>query len=506
MPDPVSTTPTESHDQTSPVERTTSQSLLDVQAVLDRSQAMTARIEEARKSMSSLLASCQKTRESCEKVVQDTGNAHRASEDLDKKWDEFKAKFEEANRRLIGAIGSSLGHDTTLFGPGGGSRRSSTDDDDELPGMDELTQEQREGVFCGGASSSDNISLKTLCHMIRTKRIKNIAVMAGAGISVSAGIPDFRSKDGLYAKLKREYNMPNPQLLFSIDYFLENPNPFCERSLEMLPGKYRPTPTHCFLRLLNEKGILKRLYTQNIDTLEQVAGLPAEKCVFAHGSYSDAHCVECGNQMLLPEWRKCIEKQEVPRCGHKRWSLDSSGEPDEKKDSFTTAASSSSKATIDENVCNGLVKPDIVFFGEELPQRFSDVSKADFGNPNSSQKTSNPVHPVDCLLVLGTSLQVSPFNSLVARPELDVPRVLVNREKAGTRDSLYGGFEFDHKDNYRDLFLQGDCDDVVLEMCREIGWDKELDTLQKEIGAADGWDFLVKNQPKGGNKFQTITY
>ena len=60
-----------------------------------------------------------------------------------------------------------------------------------------------------------------------------------------------------------------------------------------MPGKYKPTYAHCFIRLY-EKGLLLRVYSQNIDGLERVAGIPENLLVEAHGSFSSASCVDCG--------------------------------------------------------------------------------------------------------------------------------------------------------------------------------------------------------------------
>jgi NAD-dependent protein deacetylase sirtuin 2 len=122
---------------------------------------------------------------------------------------------------------------------------------------------------------------------------------------------------------------------------LENPEPFCLLARELYPGNYAPTPAHCFVRLLHEKGVLLRNYTQNIDTLEREAGIPGEKLVEAHGSFAQAHCLECRKAHTREQVKEEIFAERVPRC---------------------TAVG-----------CNGLVKPDIVFFGEALPERFHQV-------------------------------------------------------------------------------------------------------------------------------------
>lgn len=105
-------------------------------------------------------------------------------------------------------------------------------------------------------------------------------------------------------------------------YFRTNPEPFFLLAKELFPGNYQPTPTHYFIRrgdvdpsgvgrqrvgrahvetpktldpsrLLHEKGMLLRCYTQNIDSLEHLAGLPKDRIVAAHGNFDSAHCIEC---------------------------------------------------------------------------------------------------------------------------------------------------------------------------------------------------------------------
>ena len=108
----------------------------------------------------------------------------------------------------------------------------------------------------------------------------------GAGISTSAGIPDFRSPDtGLYANLAR-LDLPYAEAVFDIGYFRKNPLPFYTLAQELYPGKYRPTITHSFINLLNKKGLLMQLFTQNIDCLEREAGVPDELIIEAHGSFA----------------------------------------------------------------------------------------------------------------------------------------------------------------------------------------------------------------------------
>jgi hypothetical protein len=103
-------------------------------------------------------------------------------------------------------------------------------------------------------------TIEELADRLKTGFYKNVAIMAGAGISVSAGIPDFRSPgSGLYSRLE-EYNLPDPQSVFEIKYFKKNPEPFFKLSQQLI-GDFKPTPTHYFLKLLEDKGILHNVFT-----------------------------------------------------------------------------------------------------------------------------------------------------------------------------------------------------------------------------------------------------
>ena len=110
--------------------------------------------------------------------------------------------------------------------------------------------------------------------------------------------------------------------------------------------------------------------------------------------------------------------------------------------------------------------PLVVFFGEALPERFFTCAHQDF--PEST-----------LLLVMGTSLAVHPFASLVGATSSGVPRLLINRERVG--ENL--GLNFEHGDG----FEGGDCDDVVRRLCKLLGWegklDKELRSVRPETPA-----------------------
>ena len=120
--------------------------------------------------------------------------------------------------------------------------------------------------------------------------------MSGAGISVSAGIPDFRSPNtGIYDNLK-EYDLPYPEAIFELAYFRKNPQAYysfvhhcAQRDCFDLA-----TPAHWFVRYLcNERKILHSYFTQNVDDLEGKAGMDMDKVIHAHGTVRRAHCSVC---------------------------------------------------------------------------------------------------------------------------------------------------------------------------------------------------------------------
>lgn len=137
-------------------------------------------------------------------------------------------------------------------------------------------------------------SLDDVVGLIR--RSKRIVVLTGAGVSVSCGIPDFRSRDGIYARLSKDFpDLPDPQAMFDIHYFKRDPRPFFKFAKEIYPGQFEPSPSHKFIRLLETHGKLMRNYTQNIDTLEKTAGI--DKVITCHGSFATASCTRCKHQV-----------------------------------------------------------------------------------------------------------------------------------------------------------------------------------------------------------------
>lgn len=217
---------------------------------------------------------------------------------------------------------------------------------------------------------------------------KNVLFMVGAGISTAAGIPDFRTPGtGLYSNLEK-LDLPYAEAVFDIDYLKKRPEAFYTLAKDMNPDRFEPTDFHRFIKWVDSQGYLRRCYTQNIDTLERRAGIDPAKIVEAHGSFHGNHCIECLEEFSSSRMEECLAADtiEVPRCAS----------------------------------CKGVVKPDIVFFGEGLPERFFDCMEEDFDDS------------VDLVIVAGTSLQVQPFANLPDMVHKNCPRVLFNMEAVGS--------------------------------------------------------------------------
>ena len=121
-----------------------------------------------------------------------------------------------------------------------------------------LTNSERLSVLDGAPS------LEALCSRVKAGRYKRVVVMAGAGVSVAAGIPDFRTPgSGLYDNLEK-YSLPRPQAVFEMESFRRNPQPFFSLAKTLYPvrGRFAPTKAHYFISLLAKKGYLLRCYSQ----------------------------------------------------------------------------------------------------------------------------------------------------------------------------------------------------------------------------------------------------
>ncbi len=189
------------------------------------------------------------------------------------------------------------------------------------------------------------------------KKSNNIVFFGGAGVSTESGIPDFRSKDGLY---NQKYKYP-PELILSHEFFLQRTEDFYEFYRDKLNSlKYEPNITHFKLAELEQLGKVKAVVTQNIDGLHQKAG---SKNVFElHGSVLRNYCMNC-NKFYDGEY--IFSSKGIPRCD-----------------------------------CGGIIKPDVVLYQEGLDDA-------------TLEGSIKAIREADMLIIGGTSLTVYPASGLI---------------------------------------------------------------------------------------------
>lgn len=266
---------------------------------------------------------------------------------------------------------------------------------------------------------------------LKNGTLNKITFITGAGISTSAGIPDFRSKTGLFAQMQKKYNLSSPAQFFQINHFYAHPEQFYEFCKGFDIEKYKPTKTHFFMGFLCEKGLIKRIYTQNVDGLELKAGVPREKMVFAHGTVVEAGCPECMETVDIEKLKEYIAEGNVMYCRD----------------------------------CGKPIKPKVVFYGENLPQSFFD--------------SFQDIYDTDLSFIMGTSLQVFPFGRLPYEVPKDAWRVLINRTRVGT---IFSMNRFKFTDEYKkDYFMEGYTDEMVAKIIKDVGWEEEFEAYCKKF-------------------------
>lgn len=204
------------------------------------------------------------------------------------------------------------------------------------------------------------------------KESKKIVFFGGAGVSTESGLKDFRSKDGLY---NEKYDYP-PEEILSHHFFINNTLEFYKFYRDKLDTRnFRPNITHEVLSLLEKKGKLSSIITQNIDGFHTDAG--NKKVLELHGSIKRNYCMDCGK---FYDEKIVFDSSDVPRCS-----------------------------------CGGIIKPDVVLYEEGL-------------DTETIKETIHEISNCDLLIIGGTSLNVYPaagFINYFRGNHL----VLINRDK-----------------------------------------------------------------------------
>jgi len=187
---------------------------------------------------------------------------------------------------------------------------------------------------------------------------KSMVFLGGAGVSTASGIPDFRSSTGLY----QVHQSLSPETILSHDYFINHPDGFYQFYKEkMIYLKAVPNASHQALASLEQQGKLQAVITQNIDGLHQLAG--SKQVLELHGSIYRNQCLICHKSYGI---EAILEAKGIPYCS-----------------------------------CGGMLKPDVVLYGEMLDQ-------------DTVNKAIQAIKNADLLIIGGTSLSVYPAASLIS--------------------------------------------------------------------------------------------
>jgi NAD-dependent deacetylase len=210
---------------------------------------------------------------------------------------------------------------------------------------------------------------------------KNIVVLTGAGISTESGIKDFRSQTGIYQMA--------PEYILSLDNFYHDPAGFYQFAIENLyHPEARPNQGHEILAQWETDGKVSHIITQNIDGLHQKAG--SKQVIEFHGTMKTASCQNCGITYTTEEMiNRRNTMQDFYVCNH-----------------CSTAAKN-----------ERYIKPDVVLFGDT----------GEWFTMEGFNEITNIINQADCLLVLGTSLKVTPFSTFPQYRREGTPLIIVNK-------------------------------------------------------------------------------
>jgi NAD-dependent deacetylase len=220
---------------------------------------------------------------------------------------------------------------------------------------------------------------------------KMTIALTGAGVSVESGIPDFRSAGGLWS-------IYDPDEYATIDAFTADPEKVWNmlREMDKLVAKAKPNKAHIGMGRLERMGYLKHIITQNVDNLHQAGG--ARNVIEYHGNSSALTCLWCGKKYTMDEKRS----EYIPRCE-----------------------------------CGRILKPDVIFFGEAIPEKALNTS---FRLANSAQ----------ALMIIGTSAVVSPANGIPILAKKSGAKIIeINKERTHLTSAL------------TDLFIQGEAGEII---------------------------------------------
>jgi len=246
---------------------------------------------------------------------------------------------------------------------------------------------------------------------------ERIFVLTGAGVSTASGIPDYRDRHGVWKQQKpMQYSEFVASHAARQRYWARSWFGWQRFS------QARPNAAHQALARLEQLGRLSTTVTQNVDGLQQLAG--SRRVTELHGSLATVSCLACGDTLARAAMQEALGKRNP-------WLPGLQGELAPDGDASVHGADAASLQVPGCNACGGVLKPDVVFFGESVP-------------PPRVQQCRAALAGSDALLVVGSSLMVfSGFRFVREACQQGIPVVAINRGRTRADELLQHKFDVD---------------------------------------------------------------
>ena len=252
----------------------------------------------------------------------------------------------------------------------------------------------------------------------KNKKYSNILFMIGGGVNFSEESIIFKNKEDDYKELIGKN-------IFELEHFLKKPEDFYKFMKSLNLNKLKPNIYYKFMNFLVHKNLVKYIFTQNVDCLEIKAKIPSEKVVYVHGNYLSGHCPKCQKPADIDKINEGIENEKVYYCP----------------------------------TCNSPCKPNIVFFGESLPEEFFIKIEQ--------------CKDIDLIITIGTYLTVSPFSRIPELTNKNAYKLLFN-------DAEVGNYQYENLEE-KSLLILGENKKNIKNFLNDINLLNEyIDFLEKE--------------------------
>ena len=278
---------------------------------------------------------------------------------------------------------------------------------------------------------SSKIKYDNFIELLKNNTFKNITFLVGPGINIDKKT-DKNIIQLIFEKTKEKhevFEIINYKDFFTKDLFISNPNLLYTflKEFKLNEKEYcQPNINHYFIRFLIEKNLGYYVFTENFEGNEVKCGLLQKNVVFGRGNLlEDGHCVKCNKKINIKLIDKGIEEVKIVKC----------------------------------DKCDGPCKPKIILDGEEIDKNFYIQS-------------DNILH-CDLIFIIGTDLCSPPFSEILSLLNINDPWiVMINTKESGI-------VKFNDDFSSKELFVEGNCEDIVKKIIKDCGWNKEFNDKYK---------------------------